>query len=235
MVGKANVGYTRAGFPTYNLAKAKQYVAAYKKETGKNLVFTQPADTSAESQASAKATQQILKKAGITMNISTEDTATITAKAFPTPGTGFNAYQAYPTLLFEGDGVEFTFPFMVRNMFMTPNNKLVAGLGGPRSLAGGTFLAFGALINPGRTADAALDAAVFSAWYDTTSGRNAKIRAAMKYYQENAFSIAGTSQTHFTGVNKKLKGWDTYFLAGGGKGFPMTNAGINYTGLYLEK
>jgi hypothetical protein len=57
----------------------------------------------------------------------------------------------------------------------------------------------------------------------------------MKYYQENAFSIAGTSQTHFTGVNKKLKGWDTYFLAGGGKGFPMTNAGINYTGLYLEK
>ena len=235
VVGKANVGYTKAGFPTYNLAKAKQYVAAYKKETGKNLVFTQPADTSAESQASAKASQQIYKKAGITMNISTEDTATITAKAFPSPGTGFNPYQAYPTLLFEGDGVEFTFPFMVRNMFMTPNNKLVAGLGGPRSLAGGTFLAFGALINPGRTADPALDAAVFSAWYDTTSGRNAKIRAAMKYYQENAYSIAGTSQTHFTGVNKKLKGWDTYFLAGGGKGIPMTNAGINYTGLYLEK
>ena len=118
---------------------------------------------------------------------------------------------------------------------MTPNNKLVAGLGGPRSLAGGTFLAFGALINPGRTADPALDAAVFSAWYDTTSGRNAKIKAAIKYYQENAFSVHGAHLAYFTGVNKKLKGWDTYFLAGGGKGIPMTNAGINYTGLYLEK
>lgn len=234
-VGKANVGYVKAGFPTYDLAKAKEFVAAYKKETGKDLVFTQPADTDSESQAGAKAAQQILKKAGITMNISTEDTATITAKAFPTPGTGFNSYQAYPTLLFEGDGVEFTFPFMVRNMFLTPNNKLVAGLGGPGSVAGGTFLAFGALINPGRTADAALDAAVFSAWYDTTSGRNAKIKAAVKYYQENAFSLHGASQAYFTGVNKKLKGWDTYFLAGGGKGIPMTNAGINYTGLYLEK
>ena len=234
-VGKANIGYVKAGFPEYDLAKAKQFAAAYKQETGKDLVFSQPADPSAESQANAKAAQQILKKAGITMNISTEDTATITAKAFPTPGTGFNSYQAYPTLLFEGDGVEFIFPFMVKNMFLTPNNKLVAGLGGATSLAGGTFLAFGALINVGRTADAALDAAVQSAWYDTTSGRNAKIKAAVKYYQENGFSLHGTHQAYFTGVNKKLKGWDTYFLASGGRGIPMTNAGINFTGLYIEK
>jgi len=234
-VGKLNVGYVKAGFPQYDLAKAKAYVAAYKKDTGKDLTYTVPADPSAESQANAKAAQQIMKKAGITMNISTEDTATITAKAFPTPGTGLNSYQAYPTLLFEGDGVEFTFPFMVRNMFLTPNNKFVAGLGGPTSAGGGAMLAFGALINPGRTSDATLDAAVYAAWYDTTSGRNAKIKAAVKYYQENGFSLHGTHLAYFTGVNKKLKGWDTFFLASGGKGIPMTNAGLNYSGVYIEK
>jgi len=230
-VGRANVGYVKAGFPTYDLEKAKKYVEAYTKETGKALTYSTPADPSAESQANAKVAQQIMKKAGITMNISTEDTATITAKAFPRPGTGVNTYQAYPTLLFEGDGVEFIFPFMVKNMFGTPNNKLTAGLG-PFAP---TFLAFGALINPGRTSDAALDTAVHSAWYDTTSGRNAKIKAAVKYYQENAFSLHGTHLAYFTGVNKKLKGWDTFFLASGGKGIPMTNAGINFTGLYIEK
>jgi hypothetical protein len=36
-------------------------------------------------------------------------------------------------------------------------------------------------------------------------------------------------------LSKKLKGWDTFFLASGGRGIPMTNAGINYTGLYIEK
>jgi len=234
-VGPSNVGYIKEGFPQYDLAKAKKYVAAYKKDTGNDLTYTVPADPSAEAQANAKAAQQIMKKAGITMNISTEDTATITAKAFPSPGTGFNEYQAYPTLLFEGDGVEFTFPFMVRNMFLTPNNKLVTVLGGPTSQGGGAMLGFGALINPGRTNDAALDAAVYAAWYDTTSGRNAKIKAAMKYYQENAFSLHGTSLAYFTGVSKKLKGWDTFYLASGGKGIPMTNAGLNYSGVYIEK
>jgi len=235
-VGPLNAGYVKAGFPQYNLAKAKEYAAAYKKATGKDLTYTVPADTSAEAQANAKAAQQIMKKAGITMNISTEDTATITAKAFPRPGTGLNSYEAYPTLLFEGDGVEFTFPFMVRNMFLTPNNKLTSVLpGGPTGDASKLMLGFGAVINPGRTNDASLDAAVYAAWYDTTSNRKAKIKAAMKYYQENAFSLHGTSIAFFTGVSKKLKGWDTFYLASGGKGIPMTNAGLNYSGVYIEK
>ena len=235
-VGPSNVGYVKAGFPKYDLAKAKEYVAAYKKDTGKDLIYTVPADTSAEAQANAKAAQQIMKKAGITMNISTEDTATITQKAFPAPGSGLtNPYQAYPTLLFEGDGVEFTFPFMVRNMFLTPNNKIDTQVGGKAGAGYLTLLSFGSLINPGRLSDAALDAAVFAAWYDTTSGRNAKIKAAMRYYQENAFSLHGTHLAYFTGVSNKLKGWDTFFLASGGRGIPMTNAGLNYSGVYIEK
>ncbi|NCV44437.1 MAG: ABC transporter substrate-binding protein [Actinobacteria bacterium] len=236
MVGKTNIMYNKQGFIKYDLKKAKEYVAAYKAETGKDLTFTQPADTSAEAQASAKTVAQIMKKAGITMNILTEDTATITAKAFPTPGTGFNTYQAYPTLLFEGQDTAFVLPFMPSNMFTAPNNLFVAGLRAQAgALAAGTFLAFGAVINPGRTSDKALDALVWDAWYDTTAARGAKLKAVTKYYQENAFSIHTPYMGYLTGMSSKLKGWDKFFLASGGQGIPMTNAGINYTGLYLEK
>jgi hypothetical protein len=36
-------------------------------------------------------------------------------------------------------------------------------------------------------------------------------------------------------MSKKLKGWDKFTLASGGAGVPMTNAGINFVGVYLEK
>ncbi|MGA1505860.1 MAG: ABC transporter substrate-binding protein [Ilumatobacteraceae bacterium] len=236
MVGKSNLMYNTQGFIKFNLAKAKQYAAAYKQDTGKDLSFQLPTDTSAESQANSKAIQQMMKKAGITMTILTEDTATITAKAFPTPGTGYNSYQAYPTLLFEGDGTEFVLPFIPSNMFTSPNNLTVAALRAQAgALAAGTFNEFGKLINPGRNSDKALDSLVWDAWYDTSSARKAKLRAVTKYYQSEALSIHTPHMAYFTGLSKKLKGWDTFFLASGGRGIPMTNAGINYTGLYIEK
>jgi len=91
------------------------------------------------------------------------------------------------------------------------------------------------LINPGRTSDKALDALVWDAWYDITSARSAKLKAVTKYYQENAYSIHQPYMGYYTGMSSKLKGWDKFFLASGGQGIAMTNAGINYTGLYLEK
>jgi hypothetical protein len=36
-------------------------------------------------------------------------------------------------------------------------------------------------------------------------------------------------------MSTKLKGWDKFTLASGGAGVPMTNAGINFVGVYLEK
>ena len=236
VVGKTNVGYNKAGFITFNLAKAKQYVAAYKAETGKDLTFTLPADPSSESQAGAKTFAQIMKKAGITVNISTEDTATITANAFPTPSSGkVNPYQMYPTTLFEGTGTEFTLPFVQSNAFNAPGNLFLAGLTRASAALGGLFRNFGALINPSRLNDPALDALVWKAQFDTTSTRVANVKAVTKYLQEQAVVLPAPTLGYSTGMSKKLKGYDRFTLASGGAGVPMTNAGINWVGVYLEK
>jgi glutathione transport system substrate-binding protein len=236
VVGKTNIGYNKAGFITFNLAKAKEYVAKYKAETGKDLTFTLPADPSAESQAGAKTFAQLMKKAGITVNISTEDTATITANAFPSPSSGkTNPYQIYPTTLFEGTGTEFTLPFVQSNAFNAPGNLFVAGLSRASAALGGLFRNFGALINPARLNDPALDALVWKAQFDTTSTRTANIKAVTKYLQDNATVLPAPTLGYSTGLSKKLKGYDRFTLASGGAGVPMTNAGINWVGVYLEK
>jgi len=236
VVGKTNIGYNKAGFITFNLAKAKEHVAKYKAETGKDLTFTLPADPSAESQAGAKTFAQIMKKAGITVNISTEDTATITANAFPAPTSGkSNPYQMYPTTLFEGTGTEFTLPFVQSNAFNAPGNLFLRGLTAASAQLGGLFKNFGAVINPGRLNDPALDALVWKAQFDITSTRTANVKEVTKYLQEKAVVLPVPTLGYSTGLSKKLKGWDKFTLASGGAGVPMTNAGINWIGVYLEK
>jgi ABC-type transport system substrate-binding protein len=231
IVGSRNVMYNKAGFITFNLAKAKQHAAKYKAATGKALTFTQPVDTSAEAQASAKLFQQMMKKAGITMNISTEDTATITAKAFPSPGTGVNSYQFYPTTLFEGTGTAFTLPFLQSNSFSAPNNLQVRALGA----LGSTFAAFGVAVNPARFADPKQDALVWGAQYETGATRGAKLKALTKYLQETAAVLPAPSLQYGAAFSAKVKGYDTFTLASGGRGKAITNAGPAWVGVYLEK
>jgi ABC-type transport system substrate-binding protein len=177
-----------------------------------------------------------MKKAGITVNISTEDTATITANAFPSPSTGkTNPYQMYPTTLFEGTGTEFTLPFVQSNAFNAPGNLFLPGLTRASAALGGLFKNFGAIINPARLNDPALDALVWKAQFDTTSTRIANVKAVTKYMQEQAVVLPAPTLGYSTGMSKKLKGWDKFTLASGGAGVPMTNAGINFVGVYLEK
>jgi peptide/nickel transport system substrate-binding protein len=230
-VGKRNIGYNESGFIKYDLKKAKEYVAAYKAETGQDLAFSLPTDTSAESQANSKAFAQIMKKAGITVTIATEDTATITAKAFPTPGTGFNPYQMYPTTLFEGTGANFTLPFLQSNAFRAPGIN-IAGVVGAANAP--TFLALGAAINPARFNDPAQDSVVWTAMFDTTATRTKNLKAVTKYIQENAAVLPTPSTQYLFGFSKKLGGYDKFILASGGQGRAMTNAGPNWTGVYIQ-
>jgi len=231
IVGKRNVMYNKQGFVGFDLAKAKAAVAAYKAETGKDLAFQLPADTSAEAQASAKAFAQIMKKAGITVNILTQDTATITSNAFPLPSSGkVNPYQMYPTTLFEGTGTSFILPFLVSNMFAAPNNRTVAAFGPLGAVFGG----FGRTINPARFNDTTQDKLIFDAWYDTTSARRTKLRAATKYMQENAMVLPAPTIQYLYGFVSDMKGFDTFTLASGGRGRAMTNAGVNWTGVYID-
>jgi peptide/nickel transport system substrate-binding protein len=231
MIGKRNIMFNEAGFITYDLAKAKKFVAAYKADTGQDLAFSLPTDTSADSQASSKAFAQIMKKAGITVTIATEDTATITAKAFPTPGTGLNPYQMYPTTLFEGTGAYFVLPFIQSNSFRAPGINIAAVVGAANAP---TFLAFGALINPGRFSDPAQDTLVWTAQFDTTGTRVKNLKAVTKFMQENANVLPVPTIQYTYGFSKKLAGYDKFILASGGQGRAMTNAGPNWTGVYIQ-
>ena len=232
IVGKNNIMYSEKSFITYDLAKAKAAVAAYKKDTGKDLTFTTPADTSPEAQASAKLVKQMMKAAGITMNISTEDTATITAKAFPSPSSGkVNEYQLYPTTLFEGTGTSFTLPFLQSNSFAAPNNQFLAGMGALAPLFGG----FGRVINPARFADKTQDALVWAAQYDTTATRKANLLKLTEYLQSTAAVLPGPSIQYGWAFNENVKGYEKFQLAAGGAPKPVSNAGAAWVGVYIEK
>lgn len=230
MVGRNNVMYNQAGFVKFSVAESKKYQAAYKAETGKDLTFTIPADTSPESQANAKAVQQLMRKAGISTTILTEDTATQVAKAFPSPTSGqLNPYQAYPVLLFEGRGTGFILPFIQSNGYADPNNLTL------RSPAGALLGAFGRLINVARVNDSTLDNLVWTARGDITGGRNAKLKAVTKYVQENAIAVPTPTQLYMYAFRSNVKGFDRFTLASGGQGRPMTNSGVRWTQVYIQK
>lgn len=232
IVGKNNIMYNEKSFITYDLAKAKAAVAAYKKDTGKDLTFSVPADTSPEAQASAKLVKQMMKAAGIMMNISTEDTATITSKAFPSPSSGkVNEYQLYPTTLFEGTGTSFTLPFLQSNSFAAPNNQFLAAMGALAPLFGG----FGRVINPARFADKTQDALVWAAQYDTTATRKANLLKLTEYLQSTAAVLPGPSIQYGWAFNENVKGYEKFQLAAGGAPKPISNAGAAWVGVYIEK
>lgn len=223
IVGPRNVMYTTAGFLSYNLGNAKKELAAYKADTGLTLAFTIPAAETTTSLANAKAYQQILQKAGMTITINQETSAAIVTKAFPTPGTSAgNPYQFLPILLAEGRGTAFTIPFLVSN---TAND-----VGNGMNFTG--LKPFYSLLSLTRHKDAAIDKALFDA---RASGSPAALKAALKLVQQSALVVATPTLQYYFGLNAKLRGFDTFRLASGGNGVPMTNAGINWTGVYIQK
>lgn len=226
IVGKANVMYNTKGYKKYNLANAKAELALYKAATGKDLAFTLPVAETTASMANAKAIQQIMAKAGITVTLNQETGSAIVAKAFPTPGTSAgNPYQVLPILLFEGQGTTFTIPFLVSNTAADTGN-----FSGKGPLAG--LAAFYPLLSLTRHKNAAIDKALFDARAD---GSPAALKAATEVVQNAAIVVPTPTLQYFFGLNPKLKGFDTFTLASGGKGKAMTNAGINWTGVYVSK
>ena len=226
IVGKANVMYNTKGYKKYSLANAKTELALYKKDTGKDLTFTLPVAESSDSMANAKAIQQIMARAGIKVTLNQETGSAIVAKAFPTPGTSLgNPYQILPILLFEGQGTSFTIPFLVSNTAADTGNY-----SGKGPLAG--LAAFYPLLSLTRHKNASVDKALFDARAD---GSAKALKAATEVVQNSGMVVPTPTLQYFFGLNPKLKGFDTFTLASGGKGKPMTNAGVNWTGVYISK
>jgi peptide/nickel transport system substrate-binding protein len=232
IVGKDNVMYNTKGYLKFDIKKSKEYQEAYKKETGKDLTFQINATLSDESLNNAKAAQQIFAKAGITTTINQEDGATQVANAFPGLAAAaagkLNPYQAYAVLLFEGEGTGFILPFLQQNVFSEPGNNA-------RTERSPLLPIAGTALNVTRHKDNALTDLLYAAKQDITKARPAKLKALTKYVQENAVVVPTPTLTYTYGFGKKLRGYDTFELAAGKTGIPMTNAGINWTGIWVSK
>jgi ABC-type transport system substrate-binding protein len=231
IVGPKNIMYNKAGFLKFDTKKSEAFQEAYFKETGKKLTVQLVATTSADSKANAQAVKTILKKSGIESTLLVEDAATQVANAFPGPTAvaagKFNPYQAYPVVLFEGEGTSFILPFLSPNVFKEPGNDFLKVVP--------TFVAFGVGLNVTRHTDATLSGLLWSAKQDITSARATKLKAVTKYVQENAVVVPTPTLNYTYAFNSKIKGFDKFTLAAGGAGIPMTNAGVNWTGVYIQK
>lgn len=222
VVGKSSDLYNTKGFQGFDLAKAQTLAATCAASLGKPLDFTFPTDTSSESQANSAFLKNQLAKAGITMNIKTEETAVIIKNAFP------QTYQAMALLLNEAKGAGFVMPFWVSDNF---------GPGSPNPLTKIPTLApLGKILNLSKTNDPALDAALFAARGEgDAAAKAAGYKAATRIVQENGYSTAIATTEYEMFVNKKLKGIDGLPLLSGGKAKSMANYGMNFTGVYIEK
>jgi ABC-type transport system substrate-binding protein len=118
--------YSTKGFSDkLQLTKSKEFLDAYKKDTGKKeLRFTIPSDTSSTSVANIDFLAAQWKKCGIKAVRKTSEAADIIAKTFnasPDKDAGeyYNAYDAIIILLMEGSDATFNMPFVLTNAYST--------------------------------------------------------------------------------------------------------------------
>jgi ABC-type transport system substrate-binding protein len=231
LVGPSSVMYTTRGFSKFSPKASREYLAAYKAETGAtSLTLGMPADTSSASQANAKFLINQWAKCGITVNMVVEETALIIQKAFngTVVGGAQNAYDLLPILLFEGTDVAFNLPFVVSNMFPAGSTNPIAGTAVGRAT-------LGSLLNLNHHNDANVDAAFFGGQAAATkAAAKAKYQEGTAYLQTNGFmtSIQHGYYTLFT--TKKLGGIGTLQLPEGKTQRLITNWGIDWTGVYKK-
>ncbi|NCX06124.1 MAG: ABC transporter substrate-binding protein, partial [Actinobacteria bacterium] len=99
LVGKTNPMYTTAGAPTFNLAKAKEFVAKCNTDLGAAAPFkvTLYADTSSQSQNNVKFIGEMLSKAGIILNTTyIAESAVLISKIYKGGGNDFDFAEGTP-------------------------------------------------------------------------------------------------------------------------------------------
>jgi len=236
IVGPTSVMYSKKNFATFNTTKAKAALALCLSETGKSeLKFTIPADMSAVSLANVKLIAQQLKKVGITMDIVQKESYTIIGEAFN--AAAGNQYDAILILLMEGTDVSFNLPFLVTNSFAPgftgSTAYFKALLGSILSLTRHTdtkvdellyaaqALPNGATGNGGSAAEKKAVKAAYAAATEYIQGEHLITSVAHGYY--NLFAKKSVKNVG------KLKG------PSGKTQRVVTNWGIDWTGVYLQK
>ena len=222
IVGPSNTMYSHNRFIAYNLPKAREAALRYKNATGKSVEFTIPADTSIASQNNAKYLKQMMAKAGIVMNVLTEETAVIISRAF-NAAQARNDYDALPLLLLEGTDVSFNVPFLVTNTFASNSTN-------PTRVLSRNF---GSLLNLTRHTDTVVDRYLFGGQAaSTAAAAQIRYRKATQRIQSEALIVPTVRQYYTLFLSPSLRGVGQVQLQRGKTQRIVTNWGIDWTGVW---
>ena len=227
IVGKNHIMYTKQGAPTYNLAKAKDYLAKCNVDLGANapMKITLYADTSSQSQNNVKFVQKSMEKAGILFNNPfIGESALLVSKIYKGGGNDFDFAEGTPA---EGGSPGYVIPFFVSKAFMTGTVNPIANTSYGR--------VYNTVIALGNHSDTNVDNLIYAAQADTNpKTAKAKWQAATKYIQEQGYAIPSVHGGFKVFVNNKskLRGIGTLKMPGGQMADVVETKGFEWTGIW---
>jgi len=227
IVGKNHIMYTTKGAPTYNLKKAKDYLAKCNVDLGTAapMKITLYADTSSQSQNNTKFIQKSMEKAGILFNNPyIAESALLVSKIYKGGGNDFDFAEGTPA---EGGSPGYVIPFFVSKAFMTGTVNPIASTSYGR--------VYNTVIALGNHSDTNVDTLIYAAQADTNpKTAKAKWQAATKYIQEQGYAIPSVHGGFKVFVNNKskLRGIGTLKMPGGQMADVVETKGFEWTGIW---
>ena len=228
IVGKTNPMYTLNGAPSFNVAKAKEFVAKCNTDLGTAAPFkvTLYADTSSQSQNNVKFVGDMLTAAGIGLNNTyIAESAVLISKIYKGGGNDFDFAEGTPA---EGDSIGYVIPFFVSKAFPTNSKSPVANT--PYGKGYNTVIALG---GHGNTA---IDDAIYAAQAEPNAAlAKKKYAEASALLMSQGYTIPSVHVGMFVFTNNKSKLMGVGKLVNpDGKTYPAVaeTKGLDYTGIY---
>ena len=227
IVGKGHAMFTTKGAPTYNLAKAKDYLAKCNTDLGAAapMKITLYADTSTQSQNNVKFLQKSMEAAGIQFNNPfIGESALLVSKIYKGGGNDFDFAQGTPA---EGGTPAYVIPFFVSRAFPANTTNPIAATALGRGYNTVTAL--------GNHSDTKVDDLIYAAQAELDpKAAKVKWQAATQYIQEQGIAIPSVHGGFQVFVNNKAKlgGIGTLRMPNGDLGDIVETKGFEWTGIW---
>lgn len=220
--GSTNAAYTTKNFITYDVTKAKAYLATCLTDLGATeLAFGVPYDTAPEAQKNGAELKTQLAAVGIKMTVLPVETSSIITNTFASTAT--TGYQAIWFSVLEGPGNQFNSLFMAS----TSNGfyDMAADLYGSLST-----------LNVSRHTDKDFDTLWFGARaLKAGAAQDAKYQEAIARWQEQAHSTSIIGVQFAVSTTDKIMGVCELKLISGGTARCVSNGGTSLAGVSKNK
>lgn len=221
--------FTTQNFVKYDLVKAKEYLNLYKQESGQStLTITIPSDTSAADVALSQLLKTMWAQAGITLNITIEESAVITSKIFRTSGM---TYDLAKVSIGYGSETGYATMLMRENAF-NPNTIISAyasGVGATNKTALQTIW------NPSKHGNQDVDVKFREARSQNTEKLlNSKFRDALAYYQSQTYEIPVVNAIFTAFMNSKVRGLGRNFISADTQAKRWVSGGPDWSTVYIN-